>query len=188
MNSFVAKIIKGKLLLPIFIILFLVHILIFQNTIKGFSSFLLPARGYSKVSIDLQASFVRNKGSKADKLAESGTVAKSSQILGIAKVFDAKEGKIAKSYLGKVLRKIEACKYYPENEQAKGHQGIVKLKLVIKKDGYIKKVEVIKKSRYRELDIAAVESIKNAQPYPVQLDSVEKGIWPVIIDIEYKIK
>lgn len=188
MNYLISKSIQGKLFLPLFFILLIIHFLFFILIIEKFYNYLSPARGFSKVSIDLQASFIQVPGGAKAEDKESGVKEKTGRVYNLGNIFSLKEGKIAENYLGKILRKIEKSKYYPKTEQEKGHEGIVKLKFVLKRDGSIQNIELLKKVQYEKLNRAAINILNNSRPFPLFPRELKENSLPIIIDLEFKVQ
>ncbi len=72
----------------------------------------------------------------------------------------------ARDYFEMLNLKIHNVKEYPESARSRHIQGRVKVKFVLLADGSLKEVQVVKSSRHRNLDEAAVNAVKKAAPFP----------------------
>jgi TonB family protein len=95
------------------------------------------------------------------------------------------EGTVFEAYLGSVYARIERRKYYPEMEQKKYHEGVVRVGFVISKDGRLKDVWLIKGCKHSALNQAALRTIKRAAPFSPIPDQFEKDGLPITMDIVY---
>jgi protein TonB len=73
---------------------------------------------------------------------------------------------ILQSFARSVRKKIEASKKYPIAAQTAGIEGRTGVRMTILKDGRLQKVEVAKSSGYEILDKAALQSVREAAPFP----------------------
>ena len=72
----------------------------------------------------------------------------------------------ARDYLEMLNLRIHRVKEYPESARSRHIQGRVKVKFVLLADGSLKDVQVVKSSRHKNLDEAAVTAVKKAAPFP----------------------
>ncbi|HPJ38329.1 MAG TPA: TonB family protein [Spirochaetota bacterium] len=72
---------------------------------------------------------------------------------------------IRNRYFRYIVTKIEQAKIYPLSEQKKGHEGRILMKLYIVKSGSVRKVSILRQSRYSGLTRASIDSIKRAMPF-----------------------
>jgi len=72
---------------------------------------------------------------------------------------------IIERYYHYVVDRIEMNKVYPPEEQYKGHEGTVLLKMIISRSGAIEKVTILQQPRYVKLTGAAIDAIRNALPF-----------------------
>jgi len=89
------------------------------------------------------------------------------------------------SYINLIQQRLDTYFIYPKEAQAKGWEGIVKVKFTIGQDGRIKTIDIAKSSGYPLLDDAAVSTIKNASPYPFPKDYTGKYELALILPIHY---
>lgn len=75
-------------------------------------------------------------------------------------------GDVLQSFARSVRRMIEANKKYPTAAQAAGIEGRTSVRMVILKDGRLGKVEIVRSSGYEILDKAALQSVREAAPFP----------------------
>ena len=91
-------------------------------------------------------------------------------------------GESLRQFLTLVRKKIESKKKYPMSAKNAGIEGRSEVKLTILKDGQLEKVEVIDSSGSEILDNAALESVRNAVPFPpippdLRKDKIEMSIY-----------
>ncbi|MCF8089113.1 MAG: TonB family protein [Desulfotignum sp.] len=72
----------------------------------------------------------------------------------------------ARDYFEMLNLRIHSVKQYPESARSRHIQGRVKVKFVLLADGSLKDVQVVKSSRHKNLDEAAVTAVKKAAPFP----------------------
>jgi protein TonB len=72
----------------------------------------------------------------------------------------------ARDYFEMLNLRIHSVKKYPESARSRHIQGRVRVKFVLLGDGSLKDVQVVKSSRHRNLDEAAVNAVKKAAPFP----------------------
>ncbi len=70
------------------------------------------------------------------------------------------------SYLELVRLKIEKHKKYPDAARIRQKEGRVTIRFVITPEGHVKAARVVKTSRHRALDTAALQAVKDAAPFP----------------------
>lgn len=68
-------------------------------------------------------------------------------------------------YMRRMKEKIESIWVYPPDAARLGISGDLYIDFVIKKDGKLGKIEVVRTSGFRELDKAAVKALKDAEPF-----------------------
>jgi protein TonB len=64
-----------------------------------------------------------------------------------------------------ILRRVEELKHYPASARVDRAEGKVTVKAVINEDGSIGEVEVLQSSGHPGLDMAAVETMRQAAPF-----------------------
>ncbi len=69
------------------------------------------------------------------------------------------------SYMMKLKNRIENIWTYPRSAAAQGIYGDLYIRFTIKKDGYLGAVELVRTSGYRELDEAAIQALRDGEPY-----------------------
>ncbi len=72
----------------------------------------------------------------------------------------------AEEYFEMLNMRIHNAKKYPESAKSRHLEGRVKVEFTLQPDGTLINIRIVKSSRHRNLDDAAVESIKNASPFP----------------------
>lgn len=89
-----------------------------------------------------------------------------------------------KSFAETVRRKIESNKKYPLSAQRMGLEGRIGIKMTILKDGQLSQVEIISSSGFDILDSAALQSVRDAAPFPpfpeeIRRDEIEMSVYLV---------
>tara|TARA_B100001057_G_C22864451_1_gene955878 strand:- start:3233 stop:3958 length:726 start_codon:yes stop_codon:yes gene_type:complete len=69
---------------------------------------------------------------------------------------------------------------YPKLAIKRGYEGIMKLKIWIRKNGTVSKVKVVKSSGYNILDLSGIKAANNSTFYPIQKETT--------LNIEYNLK
>jgi len=90
-------------------------------------------------------------------------------------------------YLLKLKRLIEKNKTYPKRAKRLKQTGKVYLNFTIAKNGNINNIKIIKNSKYKRLNEAAlkiIEEIKTFEPIPTELN---KTNWNITVPIQYQI-
>ncbi len=78
--------------------------------------------------------------------------------------FDAGEFRY-EGYMNKLKEKIESIWRYPQDAARRGIKGDLKIRFTISKNGRLEDVEVVRTSGYRVLDEAAVQALKEGDPF-----------------------
>ena len=91
------------------------------------------------------------------------------------------------SYLEMVKLKIEKHKKYPDKARIRQIEGSVTIRFHITSEGDVSAIEVIKTSRYRVLDTAALKAVKDATPFPKPPKRFFKGEVPLEITIVFEL-
>ena len=94
------------------------------------------------------------------------------------------EEQLKERYYSYVVNKIEYNKQYPADEQKKGHEGSIVLKLYINRDGKIDKVRIIRQARYMKLTKAAIMAIKKSLPFKAYSTHIKDDM--LILKLELK--
>lgn len=79
---------------------------------------------------------------------------------------DVHSENLLKSFLDAIRKKIESKKKYPEAAKLAGIEGRSGVKLVILKNGRLESVDIIESSGNKSLDEAALQSVRDAEPFP----------------------
>ena len=79
------------------------------------------------------------------------------------------------SYLDMVKLKIESRKRYPETAKARRIEGRVKVRFVLASDGSVRDVTVSKGARHSDLNMAALDAVRTAAPFPRPPSNLFKG-------------
>lgn len=75
------------------------------------------------------------------------------------------EYETANSYLEMVKLRIERKKKYPESARSRQLEGYITIRFIIKQNGSVGTVEIVKKSGHDSLNKAALASVKKAAPF-----------------------
>ena len=92
---------------------------------------------------------------------------------------------IIKRYYQYVVQKIETNKIYPADEQRKGHEGSVLLKIMINRAGKIEKVVILEQPRYMKLTRAAIKAIRSALPFKPYSKLIEENMLVLKLEINF---
>lgn len=91
------------------------------------------------------------------------------------------------SYLEMVKLKIERHKRYPDIARTRQMEGRVSIRFAITPEGNIKEAEIVKKSRYKNLDEAALMAVELSAPFPKPPERFFKGGITMIITIVFEL-
>jgi len=91
------------------------------------------------------------------------------------------------NYLEMVRLKIERHKKYPETAKVRQIEGFVTVRFVINPQGDVLNIEIIKSSRQKSLDKAALKAIHAASPFPVPPQHLFKGEIPLELTIAFEL-
>ncbi len=72
----------------------------------------------------------------------------------------------AREYFEMLNMRIHSFKEYPESAKSNHLEGNVKVEFVLAADGTLAGIKIIKSSRHKNLDEAAIQAIKRASPFP----------------------
>lgn len=75
------------------------------------------------------------------------------------------EGKVNLDYMARLRTKIFRAWVYPPSAIAAGHQGTVRITFVVDESGRLLGVGILDSSGHRDLDRAAVQAVKDADPF-----------------------
>jgi TonB family protein len=79
---------------------------------------------------------------------------------------DDNNSEVLRQFLALIRKKIESKKKYPMSARNAGIEGSSEVKITILRDGQLEKVEIIDSSGSAILDNAALESVREANPFP----------------------
>lgn len=100
---------------------------------------------------------------------------------------DSEQAETSGSYLEMVRLRIERYKKYPDRARSRNAEGSVTVRFVITPEGDIRAVEVVKGSRHKILDTAALRAIRDAAPFPRPPRRFFKGEIPLEITILFEL-
>lgn len=72
----------------------------------------------------------------------------------------------AKEYFEMLNLRVQRFKEYPESAKSAHIEGRVHIEFVLLNDGTLSDIKILKSSRHKNLDEAALEAIKKASPFP----------------------
>ena len=93
----------------------------------------------------------------------------------------------AESYLEMVRLKIERNKKYPEEARTRRMEGRVTVRFVITPEGGIRDTTVVKSSKQKALDEAALLAVQNASPFPRPPARLFKGPVPLTVTVVFEL-
>ena len=99
----------------------------------------------------------------------------------------AAEFMTASSYLDMLRMKIESRKRYPETAKARSIEGRVTIRFVLLTDGNIRDLTVTKGARSKALNVAALDAIQRAAPFPRPPGNLFKGELPLELTIVFEL-
>ncbi|MBW1689398.1 MAG: energy transducer TonB [Deltaproteobacteria bacterium] len=91
------------------------------------------------------------------------------------------------SYMEIVRLMIEKHKRYPNTARIRQIEGSVTIRFVITSEGNVRQTKVVKTSRYRVLDTAALKAVNDAAPFPKPPSQIYKGDLTLEIDIVFEL-
>ena len=91
------------------------------------------------------------------------------------------------SYLEMVRLKIERHKVYPDFARVRQIEGLVTIRFVITPDGHVKAVHVVKGSRHKVLDTAALRAVQAAAPFPKPPKRFFEGEIPLELTVVFEL-
>ena len=90
-------------------------------------------------------------------------------------------------YFEMVRLKIESRKQYPESAKKSHIEGRVKVRFVITRDGQVSSLEIITGARNQGLNLAALQAVADAAPFPDPPANLFKGALHVQIAILFEL-
>jgi len=93
----------------------------------------------------------------------------------------------AASYLDMVRLKIESRKRYPEAAKARSIEGRVTIRFVLLTDGNVRDLKITKSARSKALNVAALDAVQKAAPFPRPPGNLFKGNLPLELTIVFEL-
>ncbi len=93
----------------------------------------------------------------------------------------------AASYLDMVRLKIESRKRYPTAAKARSIEGRVTIRFVLGTDGSVHDVAITKGARHKSLDMAALDAVQRAAPFPRPPSNLFDGALPLELTIVFEL-
>jgi protein TonB len=75
-------------------------------------------------------------------------------------------GKIRGGYIDSIRNRVETAKHYPMMARNRGFQGQPVVRFTISKNGHLLNLDLDQSSSYQILDQAALDTVRNAAPFP----------------------
>lgn len=91
------------------------------------------------------------------------------------------------SYLEMVRLKIEKHKKYPDIARIRQKEGRVTIRFVITPEGNVRAAKVVKTSRHKVLDTAALQAVKDAAPFPKPPRRFFEGEIPLELTVVFEL-
>ena len=93
----------------------------------------------------------------------------------------------ADNYMETIRLRIERFKKYPHLARTKHMEGIATLRFTITKAGILKESKLVKTTRFRILDRAALEAVRDAAPFPPLPESISESELTLEIAIVFEL-
>ena len=90
-------------------------------------------------------------------------------------------------YYEMIRLKIESCKRYPDSARTRHMEGRTKIRFVITQDGQLSSVQIVKGTSHGILNMAAINAVKAAAPFPRPPVNLFKGPLHVEIMIVFEL-
>lgn len=115
------------------------------------------------------------------------SVSKATPVPSVPQISAQQKASIEDAYLARIKAKIEKNKVYPRSAKRLKQTGKVIISFDILKDGTIKNVKIVEKSKFAKLDLASIElllKIASFEAIPLELN---KTVWNISVPINYSI-
>ena len=93
----------------------------------------------------------------------------------------------AQDYLQMIRLKIERYKQYPDLARVRNIEGRVVIRFVITPEGAVREAEITKRSRNKDLDLAALRAVEDAAPFSKPPARFFKGDIPLELTIVFEL-
>jgi len=90
-------------------------------------------------------------------------------------------------YLAKLRHLIEKNKIYPKSAKRLRQMGKVHISFVITKDGHIKDAKILRNSKYKRLNKAAIAILSNINKFEPIPKKLNRNSWEITVPIVYEI-
>lgn len=91
-------------------------------------------------------------------------------------------------YIAKLKRWSSSKLKYPSRAASRGHEGNVRLSIVIDRSGKVKKVDVIEAAEYSSLTKEAQNAVERANPFPPMPDDVKGDTFLFTLPVVFKLQ
>jgi protein TonB len=88
-------------------------------------------------------------------------------------------------YFAEIKRRVEAHWVYPEDARRKGQSGQGLVAFVVRKNGSLREVEIVRSSGVDVLDRYLVNAIRFASPLPPIPDRISQDTLPIVVSFTY---
>lgn len=136
----------------------------------------------------------RKKAGDEGKQAETVAKGQADGVEGaVASDSAGKKGKIAQAfgnaaesnYKGKVRSKVQRYFRYPKSAERAGIAGTVTVSFTISASGGVASARIVKGSGSPELDEAALNAVRRAEPFPKIPEAANRSSWPFVIPLQF---
>ncbi|MBX7231398.1 MAG: TonB family protein [Bdellovibrionales bacterium] len=153
---------------------------------------IFPLKSSEQTNIEMSSEISKSKSSLFDaekpELLESST----SQEVGFSDLQnlsysggDGDPSSREQSYLTMVRELVSQYQNYPRSSRVFGEEGLVRLLLVIERDGSLVKIEVVGKTLFDRLNKAAIAAAARAAPFPPFPKEVPFRSWHILLPIKF---
>jgi protein TonB len=102
--------------------------------------------------------------------------------------FSVAEALAMRDYTPLVVQAIYKKISYPSRAVDKGHEGTVRIAIVVSKSGALEKVTVVQKSRHSTLNKAAIKATERAAPFPELPAALNTDQFEITVPITFKLE
>ncbi len=92
-----------------------------------------------------------------------------------------------KGYIGRIKRRIEGAKQYPESSRKAGREGRLKVQFTLFKNGEVGNIKLITKTPYPNLNREAMAAVKRAAPFSGFPDSMMEQSLQIILPFRFEL-
>lgn len=100
----------------------------------------------------------------------------------------ATQPSLPSNYLGRLLAHLNAYKHYPYDARRRHEQGVVRLHFIMNRSGLVRSYEIVGSSGFPDLDEAARQLMRDAQPLPQVPPDYPGDILDLVVPIVFSLK